>query len=203
MIKTLRLIAIIISFTICLPYHASAQSNKRQNDEKLARQFYNSQQYDKASDMYLQLYQEYKYYHYLSRYVDCQYYLDELNPAEKELRAFIKHDNTTNKWRAQVDLSFVLYKQNEIDKADKHLRKLINDLPLTKSSYNHAASAMRSRGFNEYAAELYEKGSEISEIDYKFYVEKADVYNSLRWTEKSVDNALQRARRKLKSVCSD
>lgn len=190
MVKALRLITILSFLTICLSCQVFAQSNKRQYDENLARQFYNTQQYDKARDMYLQLYQEYKYYHYLSRYVDCQSYLDELDSAEKELRAFIRHDNTTNKWRAQVDLSFVLYKQNEIDKADKQLRKLINELPQTKSSYINVASFMRSRGFNEYAAELYEKGSEISEIDYKFYMEKADVYQSLRNNEKTVDNYL-------------
>lgn len=190
MVKALRLITIFSFLMICLPYQTSAQSNKRQDDEKLARQFYNAQQYDKARDMYLQLYQEYKYYQYLSRYVDCQCYLNELDAAEKELRAFIKRDNTTNKWRAQIDLSFVLYKQNEMDKADKQLRKLTDELPLTKSSYISVASFMRSRGFNEYAVALYEKGSEASEIDYKFYMEKADVYHSLRDDEKAIDNYL-------------
>lgn len=190
MAKALRLITILSILMICLSYQTSAQSNKRQDDEKLARQFYNAQQYDKARDMYLQLYQEYKYYHYLSRYVDCQYYLDDLDSAEKELRAFIKRDNTTNKWRAQVDLSFILHKQNEIDKADKQLRKLINELPLTKSSYISVASFMRSRGFNEYAAALYEKGSETQEVEYRFYMEKADVYQSLRDVEKAIENYL-------------
>lgn len=190
MIKALRLTAILSLLMISLSHHTLAQSNKRQDDEKLARQFYNAQQYDNASDMYLKLYQEYNYFQYLSRYVDCQYYLNEFEPAVKELRAFIKRDNTTNKWKAQVDLSFIYYKQNEVEKADKQLNRLINELPETKSTYSQVASFMRTRGFNEYAAALYEKGSESAEIDYKFYVEKADVYNSLRWTEKSVDNYL-------------
>lgn len=190
MIKALRLTAFLSLLMISLSHQILAQSNKRQDDEKLARQFYNAQQYDKASDMYLKLYQEYNYYQYLSRYVDCQYYLNEFEPAVKELRAFIKRDNTINKWKAQVDLSFVYYKQNEVEKADKQLNRLINELPETKSSYSQVASFMRTRGFNEYAAALYEKGSESTEIDYKFYVERADVYNSLRWTEKSVDNYL-------------
>ena len=190
MIKALRLTAFLSLLMISISHQILAQSNKRQDDEKLARQFYNAQQYDKASDMYLKLYQEYNYYQYLSRYVDCQYYLNEFEPAVKELRAFIKRDNTTNKWKAQVDLSFIYYKQNEVEKADKQLNRLINELPETKSSYSQVASFMRTRGFNEYAAALYEKGSESAEIDYKFYVEKADVYNSLRWTEKSVDNYL-------------
>lgn len=190
MVKKLRLITFLSFLMICLTYQSSAQSNKRQNDEKLARQFYNSQQYDKARDMYLQLYQEYNYYHYLSRFIDCQYYLNDLEPAEKELRVFIKKDNTINKWKAQVDLSFVIYKKNEIDKADKQLRKLVNELPATKSSYTQVASFMRSRGFNEHAAALYEKGAEDSEINYKFYIEKANVYQALRDNEKAIDNYL-------------
>ena len=81
MIKTLRLTVILSILMIGLSYQTLAQSNKRQDDEKLARQFYNAQQYDKESDMYLKLYQEYNYYQYLSRYVDCQYYLNEFADA--------------------------------------------------------------------------------------------------------------------------
>ena len=190
MIKTLRLITSVSFLMICLSCQLLAQSNKRQDDERLARQFYNAQEYDKARDVYLQLYQEYKYYQYLSRYVDCQFYLDELDSAENELRAFIKHDNTTNKWKAQIDLSFVLYKKNEIEKAKRILTKLINELPPTKGNYSQVATLMRSRGFNEQAIMLYDKGSEIPEINYDFYAEKASTYQSMMNFDKSIENYL-------------
>ena len=188
--KALRLIAVLSFLMICLTYQVSAQSNKRQNDEKLAFQFYSTEQYEEARDMYIRLYQEYKYYQYLSRYIDCQFYLDELDSAENELRAFIKRDNTTNKWKAYVDLAFILYKKNESDKADKMFRKLVNELPLNRNSYSQVANFMRSRGFYEQAVALYEKGSESPEVNYNFYIEKADAYQSLRSNEKSVDNYL-------------
>ena len=73
----------------------SAQS-QRQVDEQLARNFFNNKEYDKAADMYQQLYINYRYYHYFSQYIECLIFLENFKDAEKDLRSFIKNDNTTN-----------------------------------------------------------------------------------------------------------
>ena len=175
-----------------LPSKGNPQSqntqSQRQVDEQLARSFYNNKEYDKAADLYLKLYNNYKYFHYFSQYIECLLFLENYDDAEKNLKAFIKKDNTTNKWKAQISLAYIYAKKNETEKADKYLKKLINDLPEDKNVFIQVASTLRSRKFDEYAIALYDRGSSINSMNYKFYMEKALAYNSMMNFEKSIEN---------------
>ena len=175
-----------------LPSKGNPQSqntqSQRQVDEQLARSFYNNKEYDKAADLYLKLYNNYKYFHYFSQYIECLLFLENYDDAEKNLKAFIKKDNTTNKWKAQISLAYIYAKKNETEKADKYLKKLINDLPEDKNVFIQVASTLRSRKFDEYAIVLYDRGSSINSMNYKFYMEKALAYNSMMNFEKSIEN---------------
>ena len=84
---------------------AQTQQPSRQVDEQLARSFYNNKEYDKAAELYNNLYSQYHYFHYFSQYIECLFHLENYEEAEKSLKSFIKKDNTTNKWRAQVNLA--------------------------------------------------------------------------------------------------
>ena len=106
-----------VSAQVPLPSKGSHQSqstqSQRQLDEQLARSFYNNKEYDKSADIYLQLYNNYKSYHYFSQYVECMLFLENYKEAEEALKSFIKKDNTTNKWKSQISLAFVYMKNNE------------------------------------------------------------------------------------------
>ncbi len=167
-----------------------AQQSQRQVNERLARNFFNDKEYDKAADLYQQLYIDYRYYHYFSQYIECLIFLEKYDEAEKELKSFVKNDNTTNKWKAQVNLAFVYVKNNESERVDKYLKRLINDLPEDKNVYMQVANMLRSKAFEEYAILLYDKGSEIASMDYKFYIEKALTYQNMMNFEKATENYL-------------
>ncbi len=167
----------------------SAQS-QRQINERLARNFFNDKEYDKAADLYQQLYIDYRYYHYFSQYIECLVFLENYDEAEKELKSFIKNDNTTNKWKAQVNLAFVYVKNNDSEKVDKYLKRLINDLPEDRNVYMQVANMLRSKDFDEYAILLYDKGSAIQEMNYNFYMEKALTYQNMMNFEKATENYL-------------
>ena len=167
----------------------SAQS-QRQVDEQLARNFFNNKEYDKAADMYQQLYINYRYYHYFSQYIECLIFLENFKDAEKDLRSFIKNDNTTNKWRSTVTLAYVLFRNNENDKSEKILKKLISELPADKNVFMQVANVMNSKNFNEYSILLYDRGSSISSMNYKFFMEKAQAYLSMTDFEKATENYL-------------
>lgn len=167
----------------------SAQS-QRQLNERLARNFFNDKEYDKAADLYQQLYIDYRYYHYFSQYIECLVFLENYDEAEKELKSFIKNDNTTNKWKAQVNLAFVYVKNNESEKVDKYLKRLINDLPEDRNVYMQVANMLSSKDFDEYAILLYNKGSAIQEMNYNFYMEKALTYQNMMNFEKATENYL-------------
>ena len=177
-----------------LPQHKSKNSQtakpSRQVDEQLAYKFLNDKEYDKAADIYQQLYVNRGYYHYFSQYVECLILLDKLDEAEKELRSFIKTDNTTNKWKSNIALAYVLLRKNEKDKSDKILKKLINELPEDKNLFNQIANGMRAKDFNEFAIMLYDRGSGISSMNYKFFMEKAQTYQTMMNFEKATENYL-------------
>lgn len=168
-------------------YSAKSQ---RQVNEQLARGFYNNKEYQKAAELYFQLYNDYKNYHYFSQYIECLLFLENYEDAEKILKSFIKKDNTTNKWKAQISLAYIYTKNNETDKADKYLKKLIYELPEDKNVFLQVANTLRTRDLDEYAIVLYDRGSELNTIDYKFYMEKALAYNSMMNFEKSIENYL-------------
>lgn len=167
----------------------SAQSQRQIND-KLARNFFNNKEYDKAADLYQQLYVDYRYYYYFSQYIECLIFLERFDEAEKDLKSFIKNDNTTNKWRSNVSLAYVLFRDNERDKSDKILKKLINELPADKNVFIQVANEMRAKDFNEFAIMLYDRGSGISSMDYKFFMEKALAYQSMMDFGKATENYL-------------
>ena len=177
-----------------LPQHKpknnqSAQTS-RQVDEQLAYKFLNDKEYDKAADLYQQLYIDYRYYYYFSQYVECLIFLEKFDDAEKDLRSFIKNDNTTNKWRSSVILAYVLFRNNEKDKSDKILKKLINELPEDKNIFIQIANVMNAKDFNEFAIMLYDRGAGISSMNCKFYMEKAQAYLSMTDFEKATENYL-------------
>ena len=138
---------------------------QRQIDEQLARSFYNNKEYYKAAELYNQLYQKYNYYHYFSQYIECLLFIEKYDEAEKNLKTFIKRDNTTNKWKAQINLAFVYQKNNEIEKADKYLKKMINELPEDRNVFNQVANNMRMKDLDEYAILLYDRGAGVNSIN--------------------------------------
>ena len=177
-----------------VPQHQSRLSQsaqqQRQVDEQLARNFFNNKEYDKAADLYQQLYINYRYYHYFSQYIECLVFLEKFDEAEKDLRSFIKNDNTTNKWKSTVILAYVLFRNNEKDKSDKILKKLINELPADKNVFIQIANVMLTKDFDEFAIMLYDRGAGISSMNCKFYMEKAQAYLSMTDFEKATENYL-------------
>lgn len=176
-----------------LPPHNSRSNqstqSQRQVNEQLARNFFNNEEYDKAADIYQQLYIDYRYYYYFQQYIECLISLERFDDAEKDLRSFVKNDNTTNKWKTTVTLAYVHFRNNNKDKSDKILKKLINELPEDRSLYIQIANVMLSKGFNDFAIMLYDKGA-ASSIDYNFFMEKALAYQNMMDFEKATENYL-------------
>ena len=166
----------------------SAQS-QRQVNEQLARNFFNNEEYDKAADIFQQLYIDYRYYYYFQQYIECLISLERFDDAEKDLRSFVKNDNTTNKWKTTVTLAYVYFRNNNKDKSDKILKKLINELPEDRNLYIQIANVMISKSFNDFAIMLYDKGA-ASSLDYNFFMEKALAYQNMMDFEKATENYL-------------
>ena len=104
--------------------------NQRQFDEKLAREFYYKKDYEKARDIYKNLYDNYKQVSYFTQYADCLILTGDYEAAEKAYKSFLK-SNPKN-WKAHVDLAYVYSQQGDNPKAVKYLNKVTYKLGRVK-----------------------------------------------------------------------
>ena len=178
--RFLKFFAIIIFIlTFLLPQYIEAQNvnKQRQLDEKLAREFYYKKDYEKARDIYKNLYDNYGQIQYFNQYADCLILTGDYESAEKAYKSFLKK-NPKN-WKSHVDLAYVYSQQGDNPKAVKYLNKVLKDVPDTKNAINDVANLLRARSFNETAIALFDRGAKNPNINYKFYLEKAYAYNSM------------------------
>ncbi len=181
----------ICILTFCFSKNIEAQgvSSQRQLDEQLAREFYYKKDYEKARDIYKNLYENYNQVGYFNQYADCLILTGDYEEAEKAYKSFLKK-NPKN-WKSHVDLAYVYQKQGENDKAVKYLNKMVKDVPETRNAYLDVTNLMRNRGFNDVAISVFEKGAKNPNIDYSFNLEKAYTYNSMLDFENATECYLQ------------
>ena len=164
-------------------------NSQRQLDEKLAREFCMKKDYEKARDIYKNLYDTYGQISYFNQYADCLLLTGDYDLAEQAYKSFLKK-NPKN-WKSHVDLAYVYYHQGDNAKAVKYLNKIIKDVPDTKSSIIEVANLLRNRNFNDVAITLYERGAKNANVNYNFYLERAYTYNSILDFENATECYLQ------------
>lgn len=176
--RFLRFFAMIIMcFVMSLQSIVAQNGNQRQIDERLAREFYYKKDYEKARDIYKNLYDNYNQVQYFNQYADCLILTGDYEAAEKAFKSFLKK-NPQN-WKSHIDLAYVYSQQGENDKARKYLNKILKDVPETKSAIFEVANLLRSKNFNDQALDLFNKGAKNPNINYSFNLEKAYTYNSM------------------------
>jgi len=169
---------ILMCFVISLQsIDAQNVGNQRQIDEKLARELYYKKDYEKARDIYKNLYDNYGQVQYFNQYADCLILTGDYDGAEKAFKSFLKK-NPQN-WKSHIDLAYVYSQQGENDKARKYLNKVLKDVPETKNAIFEVANLLRNKNFNEQALDLFNKGAKNPNINYSFNLEKAYTYNSM------------------------
>ena len=162
---------------------------QRQIDEKLAYEFYYKKEYDKARDIYKNLYDSYGQTNYFSQYADCLILTGDYEAAEKAYKAFLKK-NPKN-WKSHVDLAYVYSQQGDNPKAVKYLNKVLKDVPETRNAIVEVSNLLRNRNFNDVAISLFDRGAKNPNINYNFYLEKAYTYNSMLDFENATECYLQ------------
>jgi len=155
---------------ICLSLSALAQDN----DEKLAVQFFNEGQYEKAIAIFEKLYQKtpgvYYYNYLINSYIEGKYF-DE---AEKFVKKLIRQDK--NNLKLKVELGYVYSRSNEIEKARKEFEDAIKVVENDRSKITDLANAFIVRNENEYAVKTYLKGKVLLKGAYTFGMELASIY---------------------------
>ncbi len=145
-------------------------------DDQLASQAMRDQEYEKARDLYEKIYEKTNQTGYFQQYLECLIHMKDYDRAERELKSFAKKNPGYNK--AVVDLIYVYDLQGKNDKAKKQYNELLKDLPAQASSIRNLSNAFQSRGMNNLALEVLDKGNKMLEGKETFYMDQANIHQS-------------------------
>lgn len=155
-----------------LPFQQNAPTAG--NDEQLAMQFFQARDFEKAAQLYEELYEkrpgQFYYTYLLYSYIE----LRDFDKAEKLIRAQRKLEPGRLKYT--VDLGYVAFRTGEAEKAEKLYDEALKRTPPEQSQINELANAFILRGENEYAVKVYKKGRELLNHSYPFSFELASLY---------------------------
>lgn len=191
----------IISLTLLLLTYAigaQAQSFKQQ----LAEQYLQNKEYDKAVDLYKDLYND-NPTAYFNSYVTC---LEETNggkEAEKIIKKAIKKDNQNIELRLRLVTHY--FKTNNTEKGNKELDAIINDTPSDAPTVVALGNVLNKLKLYDYSIKLYETKRKTGNGDYTYNVELAQVYQYKGDNQRAIQeyvNLLEREPQLLEQVKS-
>ena len=164
-IRFLIFICCLLSLTPLLAQKAS--------DEKLAMQFYEQKQYDKAAAYFDNLYDK-NPDAYFTYYYKCLVEIKEYSKAEKVLKKQIKRNETA--YQLYVWLGKLYKIQNNPEKEKEQYTKAIKELIPLQNYVFVLAHAFEDEELYDYALEVYKKGRKETRDSYPYYYEIANLY---------------------------
>ena len=153
------------------------QKDQIRIDEQLASQYFRNQEYDKARDLYADLYKKSGQVHYFQQYTECLIQLKDFDQAEKELKAFAKKNPKHPK--NEADLIYIYTLQDKKDKAEKRFNEVMKDLPNNAANIRSISYAFQGRGLNEMAKNILEKGNKMLNNGETLYMDLAYINQSM------------------------
>lgn len=176
-----------------LPDAGAALENKLEEDtirpplpggkkEELAAQFFINKEYDKAADLYEELYNKSPDKYYYNYLINCYLILAEFKKAEKVIAKQIKRFEGDPAYL--VDLGFIYKKEGEAEKSTKIWTDVITLPKLAgKQYYIDLANAFLIRELPDWSLKSLTEGRTRTKGIYTFRAEMAEVYGILGQTE--------------------
>ena len=180
--KTLFLLLIIL-----LSLVSFGQSKKNQN-EQLAIQYYQSGEYEKAAELFEDIFDKTRYVHLLLL-LQTLLNLNEYKKLEKIVKKLQR--SNPNIMRYKVDLGNLYERSGEREKAEKVYDEAIKTLPAQNSKINELYHAFLSRALRDKAITTLLHGRKLLNDEKVFSKELTSLYMQLGWTDKIIAEALR------------
>ena len=145
-------------------------------DEQLALQFYQNKEFDKALDYYEKLYNKKSPQVYYQAYLNCLLETKDFKKAEKIAKKQIKQN--PEQVNFIVDLGNVYFRADDIEKAKTTWETAVKAIKYDDQVFAVANAFQTIRQYN-FTIATYFKGRKISQNNYPYSFELADVYNLL------------------------
>ncbi len=158
-----------------LPFQQDAP--KPGDEEQLAIQFYQTQDFPKAAELFEKLYENKPSLYYYQYLVFCLVEIKEYGKAEKLIKKCQKAE--PDALRYMVDMGYVSYRSGNQEKAKKLYEDALKKLGPSQQQVFELANTFITRGENDYAIRTYLKGRQLLNNTYPFGFELASVYERM------------------------
>ncbi len=156
------------------------------NDIRLAYQYYQNKDYDKAEILFKKISEHTSAKIYYTYYVNCLIEQGKFDIAEKSVKKQIRtHRNDPSYY---VDFGYLYKKQNHFEDAEKNYEKALHKVMNNSVSVRSLASAFIQRREYDYAEKTYLKGRKITNDDFRS--ELANLYAVQRKYDKMINEYL-------------
>lgn len=159
-------------------------------DSKLAQQYYQDGEFEKAAVLYQKLYeQQNKNDYYFDRYIECLLAVEKFDEVEAALKKGLKDD--PDNIRLYVTYGNLYERQFMEDKAKEQYEKAIKKMPADQYQITRLASAFSNLTKYDLAILTYETGSQLLKDKEIFSFNLAELYRRKGDVPKMITNYLQ------------
>ncbi len=153
---------------------------------RLAQQYFQNGEYEKAAELYQELYQQNGNNDYFfDRYVDCLLALEEYDETERVLQRQIRRDDGNVK--LYVSYGTLMERLGRYDDAEEQFQQAVDLLPADQYSVTRLANAFISLTKYDYAIATYERGTELLRDPRIFSYNLGDLYRRMGESPKMID----------------
>ncbi len=149
----------ILIFIISIFILQLAEGQDVANKVRLANDYYQSKEFEKAEPLYFEIYEATTAKIYFSYYVNCLIEQSKFEDAEKEIKKQSRKNKDDLSFAA--DMGYLYKKQNLPEKAKKEFDNAIDELK-TQTQVHNLANAFNNRQEYDYAEACYKAGIKIS-----------------------------------------
>ena len=193
-----HIISFILLLTLIIPYLAFAQNT---DDFKLASQYYQNEEYDKAAVLYEKLFKQTSSHFYYDTYLECLLALNDFPKAEKFIKKQIKKNPQQLSYL--VDLGYIYKSKSDEKKADKSFKEALGKLTANPSQVEELAAAFASKKELDLAIATFQQGRKMFRNELVYHYELAELYNENGQKDKMIVEyltLLEFDRQKLKDI---
>lgn len=164
-----RLVFLCLSLFFLTPLASYSQ------DARLAQQYYQNGEYEKASVLFERLYRANELQDfYFDRYVECLLSLEQYDDAEKAIKKELK--KYPDRLSFYVSLGNLYERQLRTQEANEEYEKAVKNLPADRAMVVKLAQSFMQLAKYDLAIATYEKGAKMLQDDGTFSYNLGDLY---------------------------
>jgi tetratricopeptide (TPR) repeat protein len=156
------------------PIIARPQEKKPDSKQQLAIEYYRQKEYEKAAELFQQLYNQKRSSFYYSYLYNCYVQLKKYDDAGKIARQ--QRKSVSNNYRYIIDEAYVIDLSGNKKKAERILQKLIDDMPSDRNKITVITNSLIAKGYADLAVRAYMKAGSQNTDNYSYGFELANAY---------------------------